>query len=241
METFSVLLILCKGNPPVTSGFPSQGQWHRALMFSLISTWRNGWANNQDGDELRCWLLAVESCKETHITYVVIIWEWWPKQQGGMGENRGGVGVGGLDLLPLGFNPLPLPNYFLPIPSPFFPYLFWYPCPKFRFLLPPPTPTHLALAPHPFFIKSPPTPVPLTLGPLSPLPSPRDEVEMILWSFMLYKQQRYDIALLVPESTISLKSCLFNSLFSLTIKEISTLHFWSIVRVIYQWLVDCLK
>ena len=30
------------------------GQWHVALMFSLICTWTNVWANNQDARDLRC-------------------------------------------------------------------------------------------------------------------------------------------------------------------------------------------
>ena len=43
---------------PVDSGYPGyiahKGQWWGALMFSLISTWTNGWANNGDADDLRC-------------------------------------------------------------------------------------------------------------------------------------------------------------------------------------------
>ena len=54
MEKFSALLALCEGNPPVTGGFPSEGQWHGVLMFSLICTWINGWANNWDAGDLRC-------------------------------------------------------------------------------------------------------------------------------------------------------------------------------------------
>ena len=53
METFSTVLSLCEGNPPVTDGFPHKGQWRRALMFSLICAWTNGWANNQDAGDLR--------------------------------------------------------------------------------------------------------------------------------------------------------------------------------------------
>ena len=53
METFSVLLALCEGNPPVTSGFPSQRQLNTALMFSLICAWTNSWANNRDTGNLR--------------------------------------------------------------------------------------------------------------------------------------------------------------------------------------------
>ena len=37
---------------PVDS--PHKGKWRRALMFSLICTWRNSWANNQDASDLRC-------------------------------------------------------------------------------------------------------------------------------------------------------------------------------------------
>ena len=37
--------------PPVNS--PHKGQWREALMFSLISAWINGWANNRDPGDLR--------------------------------------------------------------------------------------------------------------------------------------------------------------------------------------------
>ena len=53
METFSALLALCAGNSPVTGGFPSQGQWRWALVFSLIGALTNGWVNNRDGVDLR--------------------------------------------------------------------------------------------------------------------------------------------------------------------------------------------
>ena len=52
METFSTLLALCAGNSPVNSEFP--GQWHRALMFSLICAWINGWVNYDEAGDLRC-------------------------------------------------------------------------------------------------------------------------------------------------------------------------------------------
>ena len=32
---------------------PHKGQWRRALMFSLICAWINGWANNRKDDDLR--------------------------------------------------------------------------------------------------------------------------------------------------------------------------------------------
>ena len=31
-----------------------KSQWRRALMFSLICTWTNGWANSWDAGDLRC-------------------------------------------------------------------------------------------------------------------------------------------------------------------------------------------
>ena len=36
---------------PVNS--PHKGQWHGALMFSLICAWMNGWVNNREADDLR--------------------------------------------------------------------------------------------------------------------------------------------------------------------------------------------
>ena len=53
METISALLTLCVGNSSVTGEFPSQGQWHVALMFSFICAWTNGCANNRDAGDLR--------------------------------------------------------------------------------------------------------------------------------------------------------------------------------------------
>ena len=32
--------------------FPHKGQWHGALMFSLICAWINGWVNNREGGDL---------------------------------------------------------------------------------------------------------------------------------------------------------------------------------------------
>ena len=37
METFSALLALCEGKPPVIGGFPHKCQWRGAMMFSLIN------------------------------------------------------------------------------------------------------------------------------------------------------------------------------------------------------------
>ena len=53
METFSALLDFMQGihRPPLTS--PHKGQWRGALIFSLICTWTNNWANNGDTRDLR--------------------------------------------------------------------------------------------------------------------------------------------------------------------------------------------
>ena len=59
METFSALLALCVGNSPVNS--PHKGQWRRALMFSLICAWINGWVNNGEAGYLRRLALIMTS------------------------------------------------------------------------------------------------------------------------------------------------------------------------------------
>ena len=53
METFSALLAICVENSPVTGEFPHKGQWRRALMFSLIYAWINGWVNNREAGDSR--------------------------------------------------------------------------------------------------------------------------------------------------------------------------------------------
>ena len=53
METFSALLAICEGNHRAPLDPPHKGQWRRALMFSLICAWANGWANNRDAGDLR--------------------------------------------------------------------------------------------------------------------------------------------------------------------------------------------
>ena len=52
-ETFSALLAFVRGihRSPVNS--PHKGQWHGALMFSLIWARTNGWVNNRDAGDLR--------------------------------------------------------------------------------------------------------------------------------------------------------------------------------------------
>ena len=53
MDTFSALLALCAGNSPVPVNSPHKGQWRRALMFSLMCAWINGWVNNREAGDLR--------------------------------------------------------------------------------------------------------------------------------------------------------------------------------------------
>ena len=45
---------LCAGNSPVTGEFPHKGQWHGALMFSLICAWINGRVNYREAGDSRC-------------------------------------------------------------------------------------------------------------------------------------------------------------------------------------------
>ena len=47
METFSVLLAICEGNPTITGGFPTQKLVTRNFDVSFICTWTNSWANNR--------------------------------------------------------------------------------------------------------------------------------------------------------------------------------------------------
>ena len=52
---------------PVVS--PHKSQWRRALVFSLIWAWTNGWANNRDAGDLRC------HCAHYDVTVMI----WFPK------------------------------------------------------------------------------------------------------------------------------------------------------------------
>ena len=53
MEIFSELLALCAGNSQWPVNSPHKGQWRRALMFSLICPWINGWVNNREAGDMR--------------------------------------------------------------------------------------------------------------------------------------------------------------------------------------------
>ena len=45
---------LCEGNHRSPVDSPHKGLWRGALVYSLISAWTNGWANNRDTCDLRC-------------------------------------------------------------------------------------------------------------------------------------------------------------------------------------------
>ena len=53
MEIFFALLASCAGNSPSPADSPHKGKWRRALMFSLICTWTNGWLKNGDTGYLK--------------------------------------------------------------------------------------------------------------------------------------------------------------------------------------------
>ena len=60
---------------PVNS--PHKGQWSRALMFSLICTWINGWVNNREAGDLRChrghYVVTVMQ-RTSNVENVSIVW-----------------------------------------------------------------------------------------------------------------------------------------------------------------------
>ena len=53
METFSAILVLCEGNPPVTGGFPAQRPVTRSFDVFYDLRQPNGCANNRDAGDLR--------------------------------------------------------------------------------------------------------------------------------------------------------------------------------------------
>ena len=52
METFSSLLALCEGNPPVTGGFPSQRPVTRGFGVFFDVQWTNDWTHSPDAGDL---------------------------------------------------------------------------------------------------------------------------------------------------------------------------------------------
>ena len=67
MEPFSLLLVICAGNSPVTGEFPHKGQWRGLLMFYLIRAWIDGWVNNSEAGDLRRY----------RVHYDVIVMDIW--------------------------------------------------------------------------------------------------------------------------------------------------------------------
>ena len=51
---FPCYLPFVRGNHRSPVNSPHKGQWCGALMFSLICTWINSWANTRDAGDLRC-------------------------------------------------------------------------------------------------------------------------------------------------------------------------------------------
>ena len=68
METFSALLAICAGNSPAPVNFPHKGQWHGALMFSLICVWINDRVNNREAGDLRRY--------HSHYDVIVMYWKY---------------------------------------------------------------------------------------------------------------------------------------------------------------------
>ena len=46
-----------------------KGLWRGALMFSLICVWINGWVNNREAGDLRCYRAHYD---------VIVMWNWCP-------------------------------------------------------------------------------------------------------------------------------------------------------------------
>ena len=67
---------------PVNS--PHKGQWHGALMFSLICAWINGWINNREAGDLRSHRAHYDVIVMRHIKvnvsetiFAVVLWKCW--------------------------------------------------------------------------------------------------------------------------------------------------------------------
>ena len=55
METFSRYWPFVRGIHRSLVNSPHKGQWRGALMFSFICVWINGWVNNREAGNLRCY------------------------------------------------------------------------------------------------------------------------------------------------------------------------------------------
>ena len=76
METFSALLALCEGNPPVTGGFPSQRPAMRSFDIFCIYAWINGGANNRDTGDLRRQRIHYDVTVMKHVKTMHIMWDF---------------------------------------------------------------------------------------------------------------------------------------------------------------------
>ena len=54
-----------------------KGQWRKALMFSLIWAWMNGWVNNHEAGDLRCPLCPLWHHSNVHIWSVEYCQKPW--------------------------------------------------------------------------------------------------------------------------------------------------------------------
>ena len=70
MDTFSALRAICVGNSPI-----HKGQWRRALMFSLICVWINGWVNSGGAGDLRCYRAHYDFIVMS-FTFHAVLAEW---------------------------------------------------------------------------------------------------------------------------------------------------------------------
>ena len=62
---------------PVNS--PHKGQWHGALMFSLICAWINGWVNNHEAGDLRRHHTHYDITVMFHYSVYSFHLEWLPR------------------------------------------------------------------------------------------------------------------------------------------------------------------
>ena len=70
-----MLLALCEGNPPVTSGFPSQSQWRGSF-------WTNGWDSGNLRRHCAHWDVTVlKGHTETQAVWQWWLWLFWPVSQ----------------------------------------------------------------------------------------------------------------------------------------------------------------
>ena len=64
-----------RGIPRSPVNSPHRGQWRGALMFSLICVWVNGWINNGEAGDLRCYCAHYDVTVMTALT--VTLYALW--------------------------------------------------------------------------------------------------------------------------------------------------------------------